>query len=135
MANEIYPKALKKLLDADIDMLVDTIKVMLVDTDDSGADYQATDEFLADIAAGGRVGASAALASKTTTGGLFDAADATWATVTGHVCEAVVIYKDTTDVATSPVICWLDTFDSGFPFTPNGGGFTLTWNSSGIFSI
>lgn len=135
MANEVYPKALKKLLDADIDMLVDDIKVMLVDTNDTGADYQATDEFLGDIAVAGRVGASENLGSKTTTGGLFSAADATWAAVTGDVCEAAVIYKDTGDAATSPLIVWLEDFDSGFPFIPNGGGFTLTWNAAGIFSI
>jgi hypothetical protein len=133
MANAVYPKALKKFLDADIDMLVDDIKVMMVDTDDDS--YSAADEFLSDILAAARVGASANLANKATTSGVFDADSAIWASVTGDPTEAVVIYKDTGDPATSPLIVWMDTFDSGFPFTPNGGGFTLNWNALGIFSI
>lgn len=135
MANAVYPIALKKFLDKDIDLLADTIKVMLIDTGTSGADYQATDDFMADIAEAGRIGASAALDNKTTTGGVFNADDATWAAVTGATCEAAIIYVDTADAATDILLCWMDTFDSGFPFTPNGGGFTLTWNASGIFSI
>jgi hypothetical protein len=135
MANAVYPIALKKLMDGDIDLLVNTIKVMLIDTGTPGADYQATDDFMADIAEAGRIGASAALDGKSTTGGVFNANDATWAAVTGATCEAAIIYVDTADAATDILLVWMDTFDSGFPFTPNGGGFTLTWHVSGIFSI
>lgn len=133
MANAVYPLALKKFLDADIDMLVDNIKVMIVDA--AEYTYSAAHEFLSDVPLAGRVGASAALGSKTTTGGVFDAADATWASVTGDVSEIVVGYKDTGDAATSPLIWYEDAFGSGFPFTPNGGGLTLQFNASGIFSI
>lgn len=135
MANAVYPKALAKFLSGDIDLTAVDVKVMLIDTDDAGADYQAADEFLGDIASGGRVGASAVLTTPTVTGGVFDADDAEWATVTGHVCEAAAIYVDTGDAATSSLLCWMDTFTSGMPFTPNGGGFTLTWAVGGIFSI
>lgn len=135
MANAVYPKALKHLMDKDIDLLVDTIKVMLVDTGTAGADYQAGDEFMSGIPVAGRIGASAALTTPTTTGGVFDADNATWAAVTGATCEAAIVYVDTGDAATDLLLCWMDTFDSGFPFTPNGGGFTLTWSGSGIFSI
>jgi hypothetical protein len=135
MANAVYPIALAKFMSGDIDLTSDVIKVMLIDTGTSGADYQATDDFMADIAAAGRIGASAALDNKTVTGGVFNADDATWAAVTGATCEAAIVYVDTGDAATDILLCWMDTFDSGFPFTPNGGGFTLTWNASGIFSI
>lgn len=135
MANAVYPIALAKFMSGDIDLTSGVIKVMLIDTGTSGADYQATDGFMADIAAAGRVGASAALDGKSVTGGVFNANDATWAAVTGATCEAAIVYVDTGDVATDILLCWMDTFDSGFPFTPNGGGFTLTWNESGIFSI
>lgn len=133
MANAVYPKALKAFLDGDIDLLADNIKVMIVDTADET--YNAADQYMADITAAARVGASANLTGKTTTGGVFDADDATWAAVTGDPSECVVVYKDTGNVATDLLICWIDTWASGNPFTPNGGGFTMQWNASGIFSI
>jgi hypothetical protein len=133
MANAVYPKALKKFLDGELQMLAQDIKVMLIDTDDDG--YDAADEFLGDILTAARVAASANLAGKSSTAGVFKANPASWASVTGDPCEAVVVYRDTGNVSTSPLIVWFDSFDSGFPFTPNGGGFTLNWHEDGIFSI
>jgi hypothetical protein len=71
MANALYPIGKKAILDGDIDFLTDTIKIQLCD---SAYTYSASHNFFDDIGAGGRVGTSAALASKTTTGGAFDAA-------------------------------------------------------------
>lgn len=136
MANAWYPKGIKHIMDGDVDLLVDNIKVMLVDSADET--YNAADEFMADVTAAGRVGASANLANKTTGvvgTGVFDADDATWAAVTGDPCEAVIVYKDTGNVATDILLIYMDTFSSGFPFTPNGGGFTLQWAAGGIGSL
>ena len=136
MANGLYAKFKQLLLGGDIDLAADDIKVVLVDT----ADYTvnlATDDFLADIAAGGRVATSGNLASKTITLGVFDAADITFSAVTGDVSEALVIYKDTTDADTSPLIAYIDTVSSGLPVTPNGGDITITWDSGAnkIFAL
>lgn len=135
MPNALYTRAKKKLLDADIDLLVDDLKIVLVDA----ADYTvnlATDEFLADIPAGGRVATSANLASKTTTGGVFDAEDVTFTAVTGDPCECYVLYKDTGVAATSPLIAYFDTA-TGLPITPNGADINLVFDSGAnkIFAL
>lgn len=133
MANAFYTPFLKKLLDADIDFLVDDIKVVLVDL----ADYtfSAAHEFLSDVPAGARVATSANLASKTTTGGVFDAADATFTAATGDQSEALIIYRDTGVAATSALIRFMDTGITGMPITPSGADITVRWNASGIFSV
>lgn len=133
MANALYDKYKKLILDADLDMLLDDLKVVLVDTATYTVDLNLHD-FLDDIPAGERVATSANMASKTTTDGTFDAADITFSSVTGDVSEALVIYKDTGSAATSPLIAYIDTA-TGLPVTPNGGDITVTWNASGIFDI
>lgn len=133
MANALYPTALKKLLDADIDCLVDTLKIVLLDAD---AAYSASDEFLDDVNADA-VATSGALASVTTTAGALDAADVTFSALTGSACEAWVLYKDTGSAATSPLILWMDTKadTSAFSYTPNGSDLTLEFGASGIFTL
>lgn len=131
MANALYPIGKKAILDADIDLLSDTIKVALVDT--GTYTYSAAHDFYNDVS--GVVGTPGTLASKTTTGGVFDAADLTFTAVSGSSVEALIIYKDTGNTATSNLIAYIDTAASGLPVTPNGGDITITWNASGIFAI
>lgn len=135
MANAIYGLARKAFLDGDIDLLVDDIRCVLVDT----ATYTVSidvDDFLADIPAGERVAVSGAMTSKTTTLGTFDAADITYTAVTGDVSEALVIYQHTGSDATAKLIAYIDTA-TGLPVTPNGGDITITWDSGAdkIFTI
>ena len=129
MASQLYPKGKKKILDADIDLLVDTIKAALIDTADET--YNSADEWYDDLTGAGIV-AEATLATKTTTSGVFDADDTTCTSVTGDPVEAVVLFKWTGSGATSPLIAW---FDLATSFTPNGSDITIVWNGSGIFGI
>ncbi len=133
MADAKYDLANKKLLDADIDMLVDNIKVSLVDTGVYTVNL-VTDEFFDDIAS--TVADSGNLTSKTTTLGVFDAADVVFSSVTGNQSEALVIWKDTGTPATSPLIAYIDGA-TGLPVTPNGGDITVTWDSGAnkIFAL
>jgi hypothetical protein len=131
MASALYPIGKKAILDADVDLLVDTIKAALLDT--GTVAYNAAHDFYNDISAG-VVGTPVTLGTKTTTGGVFDAADSTFTAVTGATVEAIVIYKDTGNVATSQLIAFIDT-GTGLPATPNGGDITIAWNASGIFAI
>jgi hypothetical protein len=136
MANAIYGISRKAFLDGGIDLLSDDIRTILIDA----ADYTVsidTDDFLADIPAGARVAVSGALTSKTTTLGVFDAADITFSSVTGDVSEALVIYQHTGVDATSELIAYIDTGVTGLPVTPNGGDITVTWDSGSdkIFKI
>ena len=134
MANAVYPKAKKAILDGDVDFLNDTIKIVLTDVQYS---YSTGHDFLDDIGVDDRVATSAALSSKTTTGGAFDAADVTFTSLTGNTVTAWVLFKDTGTASTSQLIAYFDTVSGGgaLSFTPNGGNFTLSFSASGIFTI
>jgi hypothetical protein len=129
MASALYPLGKKALLDADIDLLVDNMKVLLIDTADET--YNAADQFHSNITGAGIVATSGNLAGKTTTAGVFDANDITITAVSGDTVEAVVLYKDTGSSATSPLLAWFDVSQ----FTPNGSDVTVTFNASGLFAI
>ena len=136
MANAIYGISRKAFLDGGIDLLSDDIRVILIDA----ADYTVaidTHDFLDDVPAGARVAVSGALTSKTTTLGVFDAADITFSSVTGDVSEALIIYQHTGTDSTSELIAYIDTGVTGLPVTPNGGDITVTWDSGSdkIFKI
>lgn len=131
----IYTKAKEAFLGGDIDLLNDTIKVVLID----GADYTANlsaDQFLSDIPLAARVATSPALSGKSVTAGVFDAADTTFSLVSGDPCEAVVIYQDTGDEATSRLIDYQSSA-LGLPITPNGADIDLAFDngSSKIFAL
>lgn len=131
MANRAYKPFKVLLLKGDIDLENDTLKAVLIDTADYTFD-QAHD-FLNDAAAG-MVGTPVTLSGKTFTDGVFNADDATLATVSGDPCEAAIIFKDTGNPATSPLLFYIDTA-TGLPVTPNGGNITLQWNASGIAAL
>jgi hypothetical protein len=127
MANALYAKGKQNILDGNVAFDSDTINVQLVDT----ADYTvnlSTDDALADVPAGARVGAAVALASKTIVDGVFDAADTTLSAVTGDASEALVIYKSSGVEATSWLIAYIDTA-TGLPVTPNGGNIIVQWDN------
>lgn len=127
MANALFDKGREGFLAGDIDWDGDNIKVVLVDEDTDTPD-PATDEDLADIAAGARVATSDNLSSKTVTGGVADAADVTISTVSGATVESLVIYQDTGVEATSRLIAYIDTA-TGLPLTPNGGDVDIVWDA------
>lgn len=127
MANALYGLGRQKILEGGIAILTDDIKTVLVDTATYAVSID-TDEFLADIPVGERVATSANMSSKTSTLGVFDAADVTYSTIAGDTSEALVIYKDTGVAATSPLIAYIDTA-TGLPVSPNGGDIVVTWDS------
>lgn len=93
-------------------------------------------EFMADIASGAFVSrTSAGLGSKTTTNGIFDAADPVFTAVTGDVSEVMVLFRHTGSDATARVIAWIDRFTSGMPVTPNSGDVNVTLDAAGIVAI
>lgn len=135
MANAIYPKYKEALLTADvnIDLEAGTVKAILVDT--ALYTYDAAHDFVNDVAVGARVSTSPALTSKTITNGVFDAADITWTAVSGATIEAIVIFIDTGVEATSRLVAFIDTGQTGLPLTPNGGNVTWALNASGMFAL
>lgn len=133
MANALYAKGRESFLKGEISWSADNIKTVLVDTATYTVDL-ANHQFLSDIPAGERVATSANLTAKTTTAGTADAADVTFASVTGDQSEALVVYQDTGVEGTSRLIAYIDTA-SGLPVTPNGGDISVQWDAAGIFTL
>lgn len=132
MANGFYTKGLEQMLNANIAWASDTIKAVLVDS----ATYTpnlSTDDFLSDIPSGERV-ATVTLANGVVTGGNVDFDDAVFSSVSGDESELVVIYKDTGDAATSPLLILFDTA-TGLSYVPNGNDIDLVLNGSGLFTL
>ncbi|MDM1760023.1 hypothetical protein [Acinetobacter sp. 251-1] len=127
MANTLYDFARQRFLEAQINWMTDTIKVLLVDT---GAYTPQTSvhQYLSDIPTSARIAGPVTLTAKATTGGAADAADVTFPTVSGASIEAIVIYADTGTDSTSPLIAYIDTA-TGLPITPNGGDIIVTWDN------
>ena len=137
MASSQYTKGLQKIINGNVDLLTDDLKLVLVDT----ASYTAgldTDEFLSDIPSGMRVSTSPNLSSKTVTVDtspsphqvMFDCANGTFTAVSGSSSEAVVLYKDTGSASTSPLIAYYD--GASVQLTPNGNDVNFTISVSGL---
>ena len=133
MANALYPAWRQALIDGSSNVaLSGTVKAALIDT--GTVAYNSAHDFYNDISAG-VVGTPATLANKTYVNGLFDADNTTLTTVSGATAEAIVIYIDTGNAATSRLVAWLDTGVTGLPLTPSGSNVQITWNASGIFQL
>ena len=130
MASALYPSFKKALLDNNapaIDFNSDTIRVIFVT---SGYTYNSAHDFFDDltntIGDGGTGRANGEqLITPTTTGGVLDADDTVFASVTGAAINAIVMYEDTGADNTSSLIAYID----GISFTPNGGQVTIQWSS------
>lgn len=135
MANTLYDYGRQRFLEAQINWMTDTIKVLLVDTGTYTPNTSAH-QYLSDISATSRIAGPVTLTSKSTTGGAADGADVTFISVSGQSIEAIVIYKDTGSEATSPLIAYIDTA-TGLPITPNGGDIIVTWDNGAnrIFKV
>lgn len=140
MASFIYNKFKQSLLNGGkdsnstiIDLVANNINVSLVRKSAYSPTQSSTDEFYSSVTSPVQE-ADAVLGSKSITSGQFDAATTTFTGVPqGAAIDALVIWKDTTVDATSPLICFID----GFSVTPNNGDITVTWDTSPdyIFSL
>jgi len=135
VANAMYP-TFKELLigTGGVNLDTDTIKVALVDT--GTYTYSAAHDFYNDVSAG-VVGTPQTIANTTIASGVFDGDNVTFTSVTGNSVEALVIYKDTGNAATSNLVMYIDTGVTGLPVTPNGGNITITWDNGAnkIFAL
>ena len=127
MANTLYDYARQRFLEAQINWMSDTIKVILVDTG-SYTPNTASHQYLSDVSGSARIAGPITLTNKATTGGAAVQADCTFTAVSGVSIEAIVIYKDTGTESTSPLIAYIDTA-TGLPITPNGGDIIVTWDN------
>lgn len=132
MANSLYARGKQRMLEKLISFKDDDIQALLV-----SADYTldlSTHEFLSDVQAYALGGSAKPLADKTTTLGVFDAADVSWLQVPGgDTAKAVVLFKNTGEAGTSPLLGYIDTI-TGFPVATNGSDITVQWDN-GAFKI
>ena len=133
MANALYPKAKEAFLNGSINMVANTITIALVDT--GVYTYSSSHQYRNEVA-NSAVISSATLANKTITNGVFDADDATFSSVTGANCEALLIFQDTGIQSTSKLIAFIDSA-TGLPILPNGGDISVAFSSgaSKIFAL
>jgi hypothetical protein len=131
MASVIYPKFREALWSGAYNLSSAVVRAVLVDT--GTYTYSAAHDFYNDLS--GVVGTeSGALASKTFTNGVFDAADYSFTAVTGVNAEAIVYFVDTGNPATDALICYVDS-GTGLPVLSNGGDINITINASGICAL
>ena len=134
MADLLYPLGKKAILEGDIAIDTDTIKVALVDLT-ADYTYSAAHQFKSSVTSYG-ASTDQTVANITVTGGVVDTNDTeTFTSVAqdgSKTVGALVIYKDTGNASTSPLIAYIDITS---PITPNTGDITITWNASGIFEI
>lgn len=128
MANQLFDFGREGFLDGQISWTQNTIRAILVDT----AAYtvnKATHQWLSDVAAEARVATSSPLTGKTITGGVAGADAASFTSVTGPACEALILYRDTGTASTSRLIAYIDQA-VGLPLTPSGGNVSVTWDTN-----
>lgn len=126
----LYPAAFEAFLGGDVDLAGDDVKAAFVL--DSYA-FDPGDEFLDDVDVAVN-GETANLGSKSITGGVFDAADATATPDTAQDIDAIVIYVASGDPTTSPLLAYI----SGFtPFTSDGSPISIEWSDGAekIFAL
>jgi hypothetical protein len=99
----MYPLGKQALLGSVV-LTADNIKVVLINT--GTYTYSAAHQYYSDLS--GTLGASANLASKTVTNGVFNAANTTVTATSTATCGAFVIYKDTGTTTTSPLLMYYD---------------------------
>jgi len=133
MANALYPKAKEAFLNGSINMVANTITIALVDT--GVYTYSSSHQYRNEVS-NSAVISSTTLSNKTITNGVFDADDATFSSVTGANCEALLIFQDTGIQSTSRLIAYIDSA-TGLPILPNGGDISVAFSSgsSKIFAL
>jgi hypothetical protein len=138
MANAVYPKYKKSLLDGDANTALSGsgatgLYVALVDT--GTYTYSSAHQFYSDLSGIG--GTPMEITTVTTTGGLIDGDDVTFSAVAGTVSyEALVLYRKNAGANTTwRLVAFIDTSVTGLPVTSNGGNIAVTWNASGIVQL
>lgn len=137
MASALYPKFKESALSQNpsVDFDTDTIKIAAVDLT-TDYTYSSSHQYKSSVPS--YTGTTdQTLGSRSITNGVFDAADATFAALSqsgSKTIGAFVIYKDTGNAATSPLIAYIDGFSA---VTPNGGDITAQFDNgaSKIFAL
>ena len=134
MASGIYNRFKANLLNKEIDLEADTIKVMLLNNSHAfTATHNQKSEIVAnEISGTGYTAGGAALANKAVTQAAtskWDADDTAWTTASFTAYHAV-IFDDT--LTNDDLIC---SIDFGAAKTASAGTFTIQWHTDGIITL
>jgi hypothetical protein len=127
MANLIYGKAKQSLLNGQINVSSQPLKVLLVDS--SYTFSQNTHQFVSDIPSSSIKARSIALVNIQNVLGVLDADDLTITDYSGAAFKAVVLYAEGASDAASRLIAYIDTA-TGVPFA----GINTTLNITIVWS-
>ena len=129
MSNFIYGKAKEAMLNGQINVASNSLKVLLVNN--SYTPSINTHQYVSDINSSYIVNRSGVIQSVTNTLGVLDASDIVISEHDGSAFKAVVLYQNGTSDSNSRLISYIDT-SAGLPFT--GVNFslpvTIFWNNS-----
>jgi hypothetical protein len=115
MTSQLFSWGRQGFLEGSIDWDTDDVRVMLVK---STYTFDDNDEFVSDTTpASNDNGRSAALGTKSVTGGVADAADTTLVATAAAQCNALIVYKYNASDTAARLICYIDSA-TGLPFTP-----------------
>lgn len=131
MANALYAKAKEAFLEGNIDLTDDAIKICFVK---SGYTVNLnSDQYLSSIPSSEVAATSSTLLNRTTTNGIFDAENVTVEDYGTSGFSYLIIFKDTGNTATSPLIAYIDTAD-GLPVSSTSSTISITINWSDAIS-
>ena len=142
MANVLMALGKEGILDDTISMPTGVIKAVAI----RGYTPNQAHKFVSDVTGAGGVlhGTAQPLASKTFTGGVFDAADVTFTALASNASNhGVLIYQASAptggaDVAATAqrIVAYLDS-GTNLPFIPNGGDITVQFDNTAnkIFAL
>jgi hypothetical protein len=130
MANFIYKKAKQALLNGQINVLNNQLKVLLL----NGPEYspnENSDEFVSNIPANSIVTRSEAVTNVTSANGILDADNVTITGYNGAAFDAVVLYQYSPSDSDARLIFYIDTSD-GLPFAGLNtvNSITIFWNDN-----
>lgn len=148
MSNFVYNLAKKLILDGTLNLLNDTLKVMLVNSNytpnpdhtyaDMGGAADPVDcevdgaNYVRGWGGSGRIVISSKTLEIDNTNDQvkFKGSNPTWAAINvGTIAGAILIKEGASDDTQTVLIAW---FDSGFPITTSGSDVTIKWSDNGI---
>ncbi len=144
MANKWYNRGLYLNLSSSLDLAADTLKVLLLKG--SGYSFDPDHNFVADLTPASNEVSGGSYARQTLAGksvteddandrAAFDCSDLTFSAVPaqggGAQVTALVLFKEVTNDADSPLLAFFDTV-TGLPFTPSGSDVVFQVAAAGL---
>ncbi len=140
MPNVVFNSFKRDIANGSINLLSDTIRVMLVTSSytPNQDTHTKRSDVTNEVSGTGYTSGGAALANKTVTAnntsnaGVFDADDVVWSTAT-ITARAAVIYKSRGGLASADEL--IAYIDFGSDVTSTAADFTLPWSATGILTL